>query len=174
MRSRIEEVLDTTLDRNDSQAIWENPLIRGALKSYPEQHHLFVVLGTSVAEVGRDHDYDWAIAEPSSMRSLIQLAGRIQRHRQMVPTEPNLLIWNKNVRALQGQQVAYRKPGFESSIFNLETKELNDLLQPGQYQEISAIPRIQPRRRLEPQTNLVDLEHTHLDARLFWPYTDAI
>lgn len=30
---------------------------------------------------GRDHDYDWAIVEPSSMRSIIQLAGRIRRHR---------------------------------------------------------------------------------------------
>jgi CRISPR-associated endonuclease/helicase Cas3 len=39
------------------------------------------VLGSPVTEVGRDHDYDWAVVEPSSMRSLIQLAGRVRRHR---------------------------------------------------------------------------------------------
>lgn len=62
----------------------------------PERHHLFVVVASAVAEVGQDHDYDWAIAEPSSMRSLIQLAGRIQRHRKQLPSTPNLLILQKN------------------------------------------------------------------------------
>ena len=38
------------------------------------------MLGSPVTEVGRDHDYDWAVVEPSSMRSLIQLAGRVRRH----------------------------------------------------------------------------------------------
>nr|WP_278249789.1 hypothetical protein [Photorhabdus cinerea] len=38
-----------------------------------DMHHIFAVMATSIAEVGRDHDYDWNIAEPGSMRSLIQL-----------------------------------------------------------------------------------------------------
>jgi len=66
-----------------------------------------VVLATSVAEVGRDHDYDWAIAEPSSMRSIIQIAGRIQRHRKQAPEIENLYILAKNHKALKGKEIAY-------------------------------------------------------------------
>lgn len=167
VRSRIEEVLDRTLDRNNPTALWNDLLVAEALSGYPEQHHIFLVLGTSVTEVGRDHDYDWAIAEPSSMRSLIQLAGRIQRHRRMKPKQPNLLVLNQNIRALKGEEVAYQKPGFESDTFKLKTKDLNQLLEPEQFEAISAIPRIQPRLKLQPQENLVDLEHAHLKARLF-------
>jgi CRISPR-associated endonuclease/helicase Cas3 len=67
-RAYIENKLDQALNRKDQEAIWRFPEIQHALNNYPEQNQLFVVLATSVAEVGRDHDYDWAIAEPSSMR----------------------------------------------------------------------------------------------------------
>jgi len=167
VRSRMEEVLDKALDRNNPQNLWENSSIRNALDGYLEQHHIFVVLGTAVTEVGRDHDYDWAIAEPSSMRSLIQLAGRIQRHRRMAPAVPNLLIFSRNMRALRGSEVAYKKPGFESKTFKLTTHDLHELLLPEQYEEISAIPRILPRQPLHPSSNLADLEHCHLQAQLF-------
>ncbi len=167
VRSHMEAVLDKALNRNNPDALWQQPTIAAALQKYPEEHHLFVVLGTAVTEVGRDHDYDWAIAEPSSMRSLIQLAGRIQRHRRQPPATPNLLILNKNVKALRNIDVAYAKPGFESKDFMLASKDLNELLQPEQYQHISAIPRIHADNTQDPQTNLVALEHAHLNARLF-------
>nr|WP_262499942.1 hypothetical protein [Photorhabdus heterorhabditis] len=38
-----------------------------------DMHHIFVAMATSITEVGRDHDYDWNIAELGSTRSLIQL-----------------------------------------------------------------------------------------------------
>jgi len=81
VRSYIEERLDVALMRDPfhPEKLWEISEIKEALKQGSVLNHLFIVLATSVAEVGRDHDYDWAIAEPSSMRSLIQLAGRIQR-----------------------------------------------------------------------------------------------
>ena len=167
MRSHIETVIDAALNRTDPDLLWHNPIIVAALKEYPEDHHVFVVLGTSVTEVGRDHDYDWAIAEPSSMRSLIQLAGRIQRHRRIPPTTPNLMILSKNIKALRGVEIAYAKPGFESKDFKLEKKDLVDILTVEQYQQINAVPRIQPRTNLDYRHNLVDLEHAHLQARLF-------
>ncbi|NWA73005.1 type I-F CRISPR-associated helicase Cas3 [Serratia proteamaculans] len=164
MRSYIEQRLDETLTRYSEPALWQIAEIDRALTKYPQQHHLFVVLATSVAEVGRDHDYDWAIAEPSSMRSLIQLAGRIQRHRQQPCESPNLHILQKNVKALKGSQPAYCRPGFESAIYQLQLTrhDLADILQPSQYEVISAIPRVQEALALKPHDNLVDLEHACL------------
>ncbi|MGQ8774825.1 type I-F CRISPR-associated helicase Cas3f [Serratia sp. NA_112.1] len=161
MRSYIEQRLDETLTRYSEAALWQMAEIDRALAKYPQQHHLFVVLATSVAEVGRDHDYDWAIAEPSSMRSLIQLAGRIQRHRQQPCEYPNLHILQKNVKALKGNQPAYCRPGFESATYQLQLlkHDLAEILRPEQYKVISAIPRVQEASVLKPHDNLVDLEH---------------
>jgi len=114
---------------------------RQVLHNSKTQHHVFIVLGTSVVEVGRDHDYDWAIAEPSSLRSLIQLAGRIQRHRQQKPSCANLLVLNQNIRALHNEKTAYCHPGFETPELPLNSHELNQLLD-GELDAISAIPRI--------------------------------
>lgn len=168
MRSHIEKRLDATLMRNDRDALWQVAEVQQALETHPQQHHLFVVLATAVAEVGRDHDYDWAIAEPSSMRSLIQLAGRIQRHRQDTAAGANLLILQKNIRALKLpglHRPAYCQPGFESKNFMLASHDLNEILQPEQYRILSAIPRIQVRpdaNRSVPFSNFVDLEHRRL------------
>ena len=107
MRAHIENRLDVMLTRHDEDAVWQVKEVRKALAAHPEKQHIFVVLATSVAEIGRDHDYDWAIAEPSSMRSLIQLAGRVQRHRQSVPQKTNIHILHKNVKALRKKTPAY-------------------------------------------------------------------
>jgi CRISPR-associated endonuclease/helicase Cas3 len=165
MRSHIEQQLDNTLNRNDPKALWHIPEISRVLESQ-QQHHLFVVLATSVAEVGRDHDYDWAIAEPSSMRSLIQLAGRIQRHRQQPCDSPNLYILQKNIKALKGHSPAYCRPGFESTKYLLNSHDLHEITLPEQYQEITAIPRVKERSSLVPTENFVDLEHISLRSKL--------
>ncbi len=167
IRSKIECVLDSILERNSVDEVWSNSAVIDALSRGDEEQHLFVVLGSAVTEVGRDHDYDWAIAEPSSMRSLIQLAGRIQRHRQISPSSPNLLIPSKNFKALQGSPQAYKRPGFESEVFQLESHDLTDILETEQYEFISATPRLLPRTNPSPTENLADLEHEHLSARLF-------
>lgn len=141
MRSNKEHKLDRLLERHTPELLWQQPEIKSVLEQSLEENVVFVVLGTSVVEVGRDHDYDWAIAEPSSMRSLIQLAGRIQRHRQQVPTQHNLVVLNKNIRALKGESVAYCHPGFESKALPLETHDISKLLG-DELQHISAIARI--------------------------------
>lgn len=168
VRSEMEKCLDALLTRYDSDAFWQRPEVSQAL-AQPERHHLFVVFASPVAEVGRDHDYDWAIAEPSSMRSLIQLAGRIQRHRKRGPTAPNLLILNRNVKALRGRTPAYCQPGFESSEFQLASHDIAQSLRNEQYEVIGAAPAIQmpPSPARGPYTNLVELEHAHLATSLF-------
>ncbi len=168
VRSEMEKRLDALLTRYDSDAFWQRPEVSQAL-AQPEKHHLFVVFASPVAEVGRDHDYDWAIAEPSSMRSLIQLAGRIQRHRKRGPAAPNLLILNRNVKALRGRTPAYCQPGFESSEFQLASHDMAQSLRNEQYEVIGAAPAIQmpPSPARGPYTNLVELEHAHLATSLF-------
>lgn len=176
VRAHIEQQLDAVLmrDPNDPQAILELPQIKTALEQQPQQHHIFVVVATAVAEVGRDHDYDWAVVEPSSMRSIIQLAGRIQRHRQCVPNSPNMIILSKNIKALLGADVAYCKPGFEQpkndinkGHLQLNQHDLTQLLMADDYQVISAYPRFMEPTTLKPPFSLIELEHYALIYTLF-------
>lgn len=164
MRSYMEKRLDAAFSRSgENNSLWDKPEIRRVVEQSTAKHHLFVVLATSVVEVGRDWDADWGIIEPSSMRSLIQFAGRIQRHRQKPPQSPNLLILNKNVRAYRQRTPAMCQPGFETKLFQLVSHDLNEILQPEQYQHINAVPRILDMlsKPVEGQcyTSLVDLEH---------------
>lgn len=163
-RAFIENKLDQALNRKDQEAIWCLPEIQYALNNHTEQNQLFVVLATSVAEVGRDHDYDWAIAEPSSMRSIIQIAGRIQRHRKHTPETENFYILAKNHEALKGTEIAYEKPGFEAKNRKLNSHDLAEILDEQQYAKPLAIPSIYSPQlnnesRKPPFKNLVALEH---------------
>lgn len=167
VRAAIEHILDDVLKRHDPGAIFQHKAIRHTLDERPAaENHLFIVLATAVAEVGRDHDYDWAIVEPSSMRSIIQLAGRVQRHRAYAcpQDQPNILLLEYNIKALRGNSpgTVFCHPGFEGEGFVLESKGLHELLTPEQWQIIDACPRIRPRPQLEPHTNLADLEHLRL------------
>ena len=181
LRSAIEHQLDTVLNRRQPLAVYDNESIRQALAQGDEENHLFVVLGSPVTEVGRDHDYDWAVVEPSSMRSLIQLAGRVQRHRQKDCDTPNIFIFDTNLRHFAGMKgsdrypaAAFVRPGFEDERgrvgddFRLLNHRLGKLLDEDDYRYINARPRIQPRAKCDwqPQNNLVDLEHARMAAQM--------
>lgn len=161
MRSHMEKRLDAAFTRHAEGAVWCQSSIRRAVERSAAQHHLFVVLATSVVEVGRDWDADWGIIEPSSMRSLIQFAGRIQRHRQKTPQGPNMLILNKNVRGYGQKKPAMCRPGFETKDFPLASHDLSEILRPEQYRYINAAPRIVgiPPGQIDCYSSLVDLEH---------------
>ncbi|WP_435929443.1 type I-F CRISPR-associated helicase Cas3f [Dryocola sp. BD613] len=161
MRSHMEKRLDKAFSRHDPNTIWQQPEIRRAIEQSSARHHLFVVLATSVVEVGRDWDADWGIIEPSSMRSLIQFAGRIQRHRQNIPESVNLAILNRNIRGYCHKAPAMCKPGFETVDFPLSSHDLTEILQPEHYRSINAAPRILdiPPGKIERYDSLVALEH---------------
>lgn len=191
IRSHLENQLDRILKRKKPEAIWQQTDIIEKFQNNPQKNHIFVVLASPVAEVGRDHDYDWAIVEPSSMRSIIQLAGRVLRHRHddiFLPKTPNILLIPENYKALKGKTICFEKPGFESntihvdkktkSKFKLALKE-HDLtqeavLEPNQYQLINAISRVtlpkdfrtttvtENNKSIMKYKNLVELEHKAL------------
>jgi CRISPR-associated endonuclease/helicase Cas3 len=194
-RSGIEHQLDTVLNRRaDKYAAagaedpaLTRPAVRALLAQYPEPNHLFIVLGSPVTEVGRDHDYDWAVVEPSSMRSLIQLAGRVRRHRPGAIERINMFVLDRNLRSLEQKNTddaVFCKPGFEMKLvkaakdlkstdlrdsathFHLQSHRLADLLPElateDQGDAIDARPRIAPRDKLQPKARWVDLEHARM------------
>lgn len=165
VRSAIERQLDKTLRRHKPNAVFELPEIRARLDASTEVDHLFIVLGSPVTEVGRDHDYDWAVVEPSSMRSLIQLAGRVRRHRPEPAATPNMLVFNRNLRSFTHPgQAAFARPGFETNEgeFHLNSHDLSNLLAPAEIATIDARPRIVEPDNLTPNDRWVDLEHYRL------------
>ncbi|MBL8297571.1 MAG: type I-F CRISPR-associated helicase Cas3 [Rhodanobacteraceae bacterium] len=176
-RSAIEHQLDAAFQRRgDAAAVYALPSVRDRLEAYPERDHLFVVLASPVCEVGRDWDADWAVAEPSSLRALIQLAGRVQRHRGKRSEHPNVLIFDTNLRhfrrAGDRDKPAFIYPGFEKAgvlggnRFRLEDHRLGKLVDKNDYAAISALPRIRPRPMAEWQSRrrLVDLEQARIAA----------
>lgn len=167
MRANIEENLDQLLTRHDPEKIWKHTYIKDHVLNSKEENHVFVILATSIAEVGRDHDYDWAIIEPSSMRSIIQIAGRILRHRNVEPNSSNIVILSKNYKALMGNNVSYTKPGFESNKLNFINKDLLALITESNYKIINSIARIRKNKETDDKNNFIDLEHCQLNNKLF-------
>lgn len=169
LRSAIERRLDATLDRRQPEAVFSLPDVRLALDGHPDPDQIFIVLGSPVVEVGRDHDYDWALVEPSSMRSLIQLAGRVRRHRIGVCSVPNVHVFTHNLRHFRHPgQPAFQRPGFETPSEALASHDLRDLLRPDEYESIDARPRIfaRPSDLLKPRTSWVDLEHVRMRSMM--------
>ena len=165
VRSHLESQLDRTLNRKEE---WPPADMMQLIKQTAAPNQIFMVLASPVAEVGRDHDYDWAIIEPSSMRSIIQIAGRVLRHRDIIPQHENILLINQNIRALKGREYCFNQPGFEGERLNLKlnSHQLNEVLQAPQYHNINAIERV-IKPKSSPEENLVALEHHALLKQLF-------
>lgn len=177
VRSNIERRLDAALDRRRPDAVFDLPDIRARLDAHPQAlQQMFIVLGSPVTEVGRDHDYDWAIVEPSSMRSLIQLVGRVRRHRQGACSMPNVRVWNTNLRCFSRRpdESVYCRPGFEAEDKADQTARLKhhllpQLLRREEFGVVDARPRIRQPEPLEPTQRWVDLEHHRLQRALLPP-----
>ncbi len=168
LRSEQERHLDQVLKRKEkvgeqATAFSEN-VIRQHLDSTEHEHVVFILVATPVEEVGRDHDFDWAIVEPSSYRSIIQLAGRVLRHRKLEQDiqKPNIALMQYNLKGVRKAKVAFEKPGFEmnNDKFKLQTKDLKELLDISNVDfNINAVPRIKANQPLQAIKKLADLEH---------------
>jgi CRISPR-associated endonuclease/helicase Cas3 len=174
-RHLIESNLDSLLSRSDESKIWSHPAIQPALKR-KANNQIFIVLATAVAEVGRDHCYDWAIVEPSSMRSIVQLAGRVMRHRDVSNLDnPNILLLQQNIRSLQRQAVCFQKPGYETKSTALQSHDLADCLPEEHFSYPGPRSCISESTALQPRKNMVDMEHAAMRAALMtspeenWP-----
>jgi CRISPR-associated endonuclease/helicase Cas3 len=180
LRSLQERHLDLVLKRKEKQceipAALNEPVIRQHLTiiknlSPKIENVLFILVATPVEEVGRDHDFDWAVIEPSSYRSIIQLAGRVKRHRQGEVSEPNIALMQYNWKGIRDHHdenaKVFNRPGFEDLI-RLTTHDIKQLIDVNLIaQRLDAIPRIQQSaqltanflRNLNQASSLAELEH---------------
>ena len=163
LRNQLEYRLDRMMRRTPGKLL-EHPDIVGVANTYPEKNHIFVVLSSPICEVGRDHDYDWAIVEPSSVRSLVQLAGRIKRHRpDLIASKPNVFLLASNIRWLRGNKnnkvPSFNMPGPETSKFLLSSHATIDVIANEHLQRIDSTPRIIKPLSLTHTKELAHLEH---------------
>ncbi len=169
LRSDLEAKLDRLLNRSDPATLFAQPEIQHVLATSNAKQHIFIVVSSPVSEVGRDHSYSWGIIEPSSMRSMIQLAGRVWRHQpERLASQPNLMILDCNISALkQGNglglgSAVFTRPGFEQdapSQFSLKSHRCSQLIDQKQLDRVDAQARISRASELDSENSLGDLEH---------------
>lgn len=128
-RAMKEQRLDRVLTRkplmngNPNQSIMDDPEMRQAharAKSAGKKNLRFIVVATPVEEIGRDHDFDWAILEPSSAQSIVQSAGRVNRHRLLAVEQPNVAVFDRNLRSFRPKNGrSFQYPGYEVDQVNI-------------------------------------------------------
>ena len=117
VRHVTEAVLDSLLNRKLGRSPLSHAAIKSFLKASPARDCLVIVATTSMEEVGRDHDFDYAVMEPGSYRSVIQMAGRVRRHRRAEWPAYNLGILRLPRRAFAGDRDGwYANPGVETKL----------------------------------------------------------
>lgn len=162
LRSALEVHLDEVLNRKGEKQPQSNARIKRHLRACQKSNLIFILVASPVEEVGRDHDLDWAVIEPSSLRSIIQMAGRVWRHRDnRFPEAPNLVLPEYNLKGYLGQgEVVFCRPGYESKDYRLNSHSLAELLDMDALAEkVDAAPRIRVAEHLQPHDRLADLEH---------------
>ena len=172
LRSQLEKVLDRLFNRKVPEKLFSQPEIKEALIKYPAKHHIFMIIASPVIEVGRDIDLNWAMSEPSAMSSLIQLAGRVMRHRELgqlyqsdihftsskkgkgensiekIDNLPaNIGVLDRNLRScFSNTEIAYEKPGYENAQYRLTEHQgdnsYQSLFREVELSVIDSIPRI--------------------------------
>ena len=175
LRHAQEQHLDKVLKRKHSvndpkEGAFYQPEIRQHLDTCGTKNLIFILVATPVEEVGRDHDFDWAVVEPSSYRSIIQLAGRVRRHRGASDTEqPNMALLQYNLKGFRNPQAdnVFSKPGYEQGKWQLEpSKSLMDVLDlKAITKSVDAIPRIK-KDSAPPSKKLAALEHFSISRTL--------
>ncbi|GAA60413.1 hypothetical protein P20652_2279 [Pseudoalteromonas sp. BSi20652] len=180
LRHEQEKHLDAVLKRKEkageSQQAFSNSIIRQHLdlcskKSNAVKNVIFILVATPVEEVGRDHDFDWAIIEPSSYRSIVQLAGRVRRHRAEAIELANIGIMQYNLKAFKGDdkqgEKYFIRPGYEDGWDKtLHNHDINKLVNESRISKsLNAIPRIKVPTQTDKQL-LAFIEHKVTAAQL--------
>lgn len=125
IRALIERALDQMLHRDaamlpegktfPAHAALDKAVAQAQLEGAPGV--MVIVATTSIEEVGRDHDFDYAMTEPHSERSLAQLAGRVRRHRASTAAHANVSVFSTTVNALEGKGLPYGQSGVQGANF---------------------------------------------------------
>lgn len=116
----MDEALNRVLNRQKIDDFWTHPEIQSSItlaKIREKCDALIIVATTTLQETGRDHDYDWAILEPRSVRGEIQASGRVRRHRTATWDKVNISLLSHPLRAIYGDKNTphWGLPGVEES-----------------------------------------------------------
>ncbi|MFA7108481.1 MAG: type I-F CRISPR-associated helicase Cas3f [Sphaerochaetaceae bacterium] len=174
VRNAIERELDDVLQRkeqNSGSFNFSKLNIRKYIDAGSSENVMFIVVSTPIEEVGRDHDFDWAIIEPSSVRSIIQLAGRVCRHRNIKIAKPNIAIMQRNVKSLENDnKPVFCLPGYETVNHRLKTHDISKLINFNSLEKgIDSIPRLHYENLENIDCDLNQLEHFSINKMLFPP-----
>ena len=178
-RFHVERTLDKLLSRHGEEAVWKariasDETVLEALRrsartscSTSERGVPFIVVATPVEEIGRDHDFDYGIAEPSSAASLVQLFARINRHRLVEPSTPNVGVLQFNARHLQNPHgSAFMHPGYETEEAPYPSHDLAHLLD---WSALAANGQIDARLRFDTQLHALARHDDEAIARTLEP-----
>ena len=163
VRDEIERFLDTILQRKKS-GLPNDPRLKSWLRTTRKEDAILVVIASPVEEVGRDHDFDSGVIEPTASKSIIQTAGRINRHRNHDVSVPNIALMAKPMRALDGDRLPYSRPGVEAKAarpwkaYELPAQTIETLASHPDFDPITANPRLAE----EGHGALAGLEHEKL------------
>jgi len=133
---KVEKLLNRLLKRkhgpDEADPIWSAPEVKNLVRACPGRTDFqLVIVSTPIEEVGRDHDFDWGILEPTSIWSMLQTPGRILRHRlhrTLENTDPaNIVALSHPMRALFSSEKSrlrpYSGPGPVKPGFGLSTND---------------------------------------------------
>lgn len=119
-RSYIEHHLDSMLRRHNTTP-HQHPAIASFIhQAQRERKDAVIIVVTTLEEVGQDHDFDWAVIEPASARSIVQTCGRVRRHRYEAHDRINVAVLKHNFRYLDAKpdkrdrSPCFYRPGFEA------------------------------------------------------------
>lgn len=147
-RFHIEATLDHLLNRKQGdQHITAHPEVRAAIARCEAADLMFIVVATPVEEIGRDHDFDWAVIEPSSTQSIVQTAGRVNRHRLIGVSHENIAILQFNRKELLHEKRVFRLPGLEVAEKPYPSHDMRELLDWSRIEQIDARLRFDARHK---------------------------
>lgn len=170
-RDIIEEFLETTLKRKDQdKAFLASPILNGALSACKKKGVIVVVIATAVLEIGRDVDFDAEVVEPCSTHSLIQVSGRVGRHRMLPASQPNVVIMPTSMRKIDQRwpiDFTFTKPGAEGDgidgeRYRLSSVYADDVLPKGPFPVTAAL-----RLDKEYPCEMARLEHRRLSGAMY-------
>lgn len=174
---RLDHLLNRKRGNTNIASDWQ---IHKILQNTEQTEVIFIVVATPVEEIGRDHDFDWAVIEPSSTHSIVQTAGRVNRHRLVAVSLPNIAILQFNALHLRGGDArgcVFVRPGLENADRKYPSHDLGQLLDWENLQAIDARLRYGDNHRLAVADNdalQTLLEHPSGPFSRFLRTTDAL
>lgn len=118
-----------SLLKRKNKELYQIEYFKDLINKSTAKNIIFIVSTSSIIQVGRDHDYDWAIIDPDSTDSLIQASGRVRRHRNESYKNINVSVLSKPVQSFNSS-IAYRKTliNLKSTLNNEQKNDINILL----------------------------------------------